>query len=107
MMPQREASEQIDATYGRYEGDQTFDRRAHETFYEQPLSRGPADKVYPALPDNKNLLRLLTFVVAIVALFVFCFMCLIIAGGTGGWISFCAACLATFIIAVVVLDKIK
>lgn len=111
MMPQREASESIDeqanSTYGRYEGDQEFIRQHNETSYEQPLREGPGGKVYAPLSDNKNMLRLLWFVVAMVALLAFVFVCLVIVGGTAGWISFCAASLTIMVIAGTAIDKIK
>lgn len=111
MMPQREASEsmyeQAGTTYRQYEGDQAFTGRHFETSYEQPLREGSGEKVYPSLNDNKNVLRLLAFVIAMVALIAFGVLCLVFVGGTGGWISFCAASLAIFIVAVVAIDKIK
>ena len=111
MMPQREASEplheQRDSTYGRYEGEQGYAYQQFETPYQQPSQAGMAGKLYPSALDNKNVLRLIAFAIAMVALIVFAIICLIFVGGTGGWISFCAACLATFIVAVVAIDKIK
>jgi len=113
MMPQREASESIheqaDPTYGRYEGDQAFARQHYETSYEQPLRGGSGEKVYPSqsLLENKNLLRLLVFVISMVTLIAFGVLCRVFGGGTGGWISVGAACLAIFIIAAVTIDKIK
>lgn len=102
MMPQREASEpiqeQADSAYGRYEGNQTFTHPYYET---------PVGKVYPAQGDNKNILRLITFVIAMVMLLAFAVLCLVFVGGSGGWISFCAASLAIFVVAVVAIDKIK
>ena len=111
MMPQREANqstdEQVDSTYGRYEGDQTYARQQQDTPYQQPLQGGTAGKIYVPAPDNKNVMRLIAFAMALVALIVFGVLCLIFVGGTAGWISFCAASLAIFIIAVVAIDKIK
>lgn len=111
MMPQRDASESIHEqtgpSYGRYEGDQTFARQQYETSYQQPLGEGPVGKVYPLPSDNKNMLRLILFAIAMVTLLAFAVLCLVFVGGTGGWISFCAASLAIFIIAVVAIDKIK
>ncbi len=108
MMPQSEANqstnEQVDPAYGRYEGEQAYAHQQFETPYQQPRS---ASKVYAPAPDNKNVLRLIAFAMALVALIVFGVLCLIFVGGTAGWISFCAASLAIFIIAVVAIDKIK
>ncbi len=53
------------------------------------------------------MLRLVAMGMALAALMAFAVICLIIVGGTAGWVSFCAACLATFIVAVVAIDKIK
>ncbi len=108
MMPQKEVSESIHEqagpTYGRYEGNQG---QHDQTSYEQLLREGPLGKVYPEPRDNKNMLRLIVFVIAMVTLIAFGFLCLMFVGGTGGWISFCVASLAIFLVAVVALDKIK
>jgi hypothetical protein len=108
MMPQEEASgsmhEQAGQTYGRYEGDKG---QHDETSYEQLLREGPVGKVYPQPRDNKNILRLITFAIAMVTLMAFGVLCLVLVGGTAGWVSFCAASLAIFIVAVVAIDKIK
>lgn len=109
MMPQKEASDPIyehaDPTYGGYEGNQAYAHSPFETPYQQPL--GGAGKLYAPAPDNKNVLRLVAMGMAMVTLIVFAVLCLIFVGGGGGWISFCAASLAIFIITVVALDKIK
>ena len=111
MMPQKETGESIHEqagpTYGGYEGDQAYARQHDEPSYEQLLREGPVGKVYPEPPDNKNILRLIVFAIAMVTLLAFAVLCLVFVGGTGGWISFCAASLAIFIIAVVAIDKIK
>ena len=116
-MPQREAGESIygqaDPTYGGYEGDQnqqadqTYARQQFEPPYQSPPGEEMAGKLYVPANNNKNVLRLIAFGMAIVALILFAVICLIFVGGTGGWISFCAACLATFIMATVAIDKIK
>ena len=108
MTPQKESNgsmhEQAGQTYGRYEGDQG---QHDETSYEQLLREGPVGKVYPEPRDNKNILRLITFAIAMVTLMAFGVLCLVLVGGTAGWVSFCAASLAIFIVAVVAIDKIK
>ena len=43
--------------------------------------------------------RLLVFVIAMVTLLAFVVVCLVFVGGTGGWISFCAASFAILVIA--------
>ncbi len=90
MIPQREASELIH----------------EETSYEYPLREGPGEKVYP-LSDNKNMLRLVWFLVAMVALLAFAVVCLVIVGGTAGWISFCAASFTIMVIASTAISTIK
>jgi hypothetical protein len=111
MMPQREAGDSIheksDPTYGGYEGSQMYSDQHYDASYEQPLRSGAAGKVYPAPSDNKNVLRLLTFVVAMVFLVIFAIICLLAFGGTGGWISFSVAAFVIFVTAVVAIDKIK
>jgi hypothetical protein len=98
MIPQKEASESIheqaSSTYGRYEGDQEYARQHDETSYEQPLREGPGGKVYPPLSDNMFRQFLLVFVISMVVLFAFAVLCLVVVGGTGGWISFIAASFA-------------
>lgn len=111
MMQQSEAEEpkqQAEQVYGRYEGEPAYNSYQPFDTADQPsLRTGTAAKVYGPVPDNKNVLRLIAFGIAVLALIAFAVICLIIAGGTGGWISFCTACLAVFIIAVVAIDKIK
>ncbi len=111
MMPQRETNESIhgqaDPIYGRYEGDQAYAHQQFEPPYQQPLREEEAGKLYTPAHDNKNVLRLIAFAMAMVTLIIFAVICLIFVGGTGGWISFCAASLAIFIVAVVAIDKIK
>ena len=112
MMPQVNSQdttthEERVAPYGGYEGDQEYARQHDETSYEQPLREGVGGKVYPPLGDNKNMLRLLWFVVAMVTLLAFAVICLIFVGGTAGWISFCAASLVILVIAGTAIDKIK
>lgn len=104
MMPQKEASEaihqQADPAYGRYEGNQSSSARQHnETSYEQDWREGPSGKVYPLPRDNTNIRGLLWFVAAMVALLAFAIVCLVIVGGTAGWISFCAATFAIMTLA--------
>jgi hypothetical protein len=111
MIPQREASEslheQASPTYGSYQGGQQ-DARQHEAMsYEQPLREEPAGKMYPPLIYNKNMLRLLWFGVAMVALLAFAVVCLVVVGGTPGWISFLAASFTIMVIASTAISTIK
>jgi hypothetical protein len=111
MVPQREASESIhkqaSSPYGRYEEDQPYARQHDETSYEQPLREEPGGKVYPPLSDNKNMLRLIWFVVAMVALLIFAVVCLVIVRDTAGWISFLAASFTIMVIASTAISTIK
>jgi hypothetical protein len=104
MMPQRNANESVNEQasstyYGSYEADQKYVRQADEIPYEQPLREELGGKVYLPQRDNTNLFRLLVFVIAMVTLLAFVVVCLVIVGGTGGWISFCAASFAILVIA--------
>src|SRR5881394_1230126 len=109
MMPQREAGspiyEQAGSTYAGYEGNQADAHQQFETYDPQPLQAERAAKVYA--PDNKNMLRLASLAIAMVTLIVLAVVCLILVGGTGGWISFCAASLAIFVMACVAITEIK
>jgi len=111
MMPQREAGEptyeQASSAYGGYEGNPANAHQSFETFYQQPLQEEQATKVYAPAHDNKNMLRLIAFAIAMVTLVVLAILCLVLVKGTGGWISFCAASLAIFIMTAVVIEKIQ
>src|SRR5260370_3273254 len=95
MMPQKEAGESIHEqtgpTYGRYEGDQG---QHDQTFYEQLLREGPVGKVYPEPLDNKNMLRLIAFAIAIATLLALGFLALVFLADTAGCIIFSSAILA-------------
>jgi hypothetical protein len=71
-MSQRNTSEsrdeQASLTYGRYEGEQEYAHQHNEAPDAQLLREGPGEKVYLLPRDNTNLYRLLTFVIAMVAL---------------------------------------
>jgi hypothetical protein len=111
MMPQREAGSPIDeqagSTYGGYEGNQADAYQQFETSYQQPLQEERAAKVYAPAHDNTNTLRLTAFAIAMGTLIMLAVICLVFVGGPGGWISFCAAALAIFLVAAVAIDKIK
>jgi hypothetical protein len=111
MMPQREAGEsiheQIDLTYGGYEGDQAYAHQPHEPSFERPLRDGLAGKVYPESRDNKNMLRLMMFLIAMAMILICAVLFIFFLGGTGGWISFVVAAGAIFLIAVIAIDKIQ
>jgi hypothetical protein len=82
-------------------------REVNESRYEQPVREEPGGKVYSKVDDNKNMLRLLWFVVAMVALLAFAGICLVVVGGTPGWISFIAASFTIMVIASTAISNIK
>ena len=65
-----------------------------EMTYEQRMREGPAGKVYPPISDKLFRQFLLVFVISMVILFAFAILCLVVVGGTPGWISFIAASFA-------------
>ena len=69
-----------------------------EMTYEQRMREGPAGKVYPPISDKLFRQFLLVFVISLVTLFAFAILCLIVVGGTPGWISFIAASFVFFCI---------
>jgi hypothetical protein len=103
MMPQREVSRPIH----EHNDDQTYARQHYETFYEQSLREGAGEKVYVPIRDNKNILRFVLAVFAMVMLLMLAILFIFSLGGTGGWISFCAASLVIFLIAVVAIEKMQ
>ena len=107
MMPQEEIHEQTGSTYGRYEGDQAYAHPRDEASYEQMMRETPVAKVYPEPRNNQNVFRLIGLAITMVSLLAFAVICLVLVGGIGGWISFCAACLTTFIVASVAIDQMK
>ncbi len=74
-------------------------REVSESIQEQDQEDARQHKVYPPLSDNTNMFRLLVFLIAMVTLLAFAVVCLVFVGGTGGWISFCAASFAILVIA--------
>lgn len=82
-------------------------REVNETRHEQPIREEPGGKVYPPVSDNKNTLRFLWFVMAMVALLAFAGICLVVVGGTPGWISFIAASFTIMVIASTAISNIK
>lgn len=82
-------------------------REVSESRYEQTPGEEPREKVYPLVSDNKNMQRLLWFVVAMVALLAFAGICLVVVGGTAGWISFVAASFTIMVIASTAVSNIK
>ena len=96
----------VDSTYGGYEGDSTYTYQQVETpqGHQREESVG---KLHPSKPNNKNTHILTAFAMALGTLLMLAVLCVVFVGGTGGWISFCAASLAIFIMTAVVIDKIK
>lgn len=107
MMPQEETYEQTGSTYGRYEGDQAYAHPRNETPYERMMRETPVAKVYPEPRNHQNVFRLIGLIITMVSLLAFAVICLVLVGSIAGLISFCAACLATFIVASVAIDRIK
>jgi uncharacterized membrane protein YkgB len=107
MMPQEETYEQTRSTYGRYEGDQAYAHPRDKAPYEQMMKETPGAKVYPEPRNNQNVLRLIGLAITMISLLAFAVICLVLVGGIGGWISFCAACVATFIVAFVAIEQMK
>jgi len=107
MMPQEEKYEQTGSTYGRYAGDPTYAHPRDEALYEQMIRETPIAKVYLEPRNNQNVLRLIGLAITMVSLLAFAVICLVLVGGIGGWISFCAACITTFIVASIAIDRIK
>jgi len=99
--------EPASSIYGRYEAEQQYARQPDEASYEQPLKDGRGEKTYPALSDQKNMLRFGWFAVAMVALLAFAIICLVVVGGTPGWISFIAASFTIMVIASTAISTIK
>lgn len=105
MIPQKETnestSEQTGSIYGGYEGDQGYARQRNETSYEQMLGEEPEEKIYPPQRGNISMFYqfVIVFVLSMVALFAFAVLCLVVVGGTGGWIGFIAASFAILCIA--------
>jgi hypothetical protein len=89
--PSESKHEQTSSAYSRYEGDQEYARLHDEMSYETPLREGPEGKVFPPLRDKIFRQFLLVFVISMVMLFAFAILCLVVVGGTPGWISFIAA----------------
>ena len=107
MMPQEETHEQTGSTYGRYEGNQAYAHPRDEAPYEQMMRETPVAKVYPEPSNNQNMFRLIGLAMTMGSLLAFAVICLVLVGGIGGWISFCAACVTTFIVASVAIDRMK
>ena len=103
MMQQRNTGEareeQAGLLYGNYEGGQQHAAPPYEIPEALPLREGPGEKVYLPSAESMNTYRLLVFVISMIALLVFVIVCLVFVGGTGGWISFCAASFAILVIA--------
>jgi hypothetical protein len=111
MMPQRSENESIyehdESSYGRYEGNQTFTNSSEMRSEAQYPSETTAEKVYPQLHNQKNILRIGMFMLAMVMILVFALLFIFFLGGTGGWISFCVAAGIIFLLTVIIIDKIE
>lgn len=107
MMSQEEIHEQTGSTYGRYEGDQAYAHPREETPSEQLMRETPGAKVYPEPSHHQNVSRLIGLAMTMGSLLALAVICLVLVGGIAGLISFCAACVTTFIVASVALDRMK
>jgi len=122
------ASEPLDSNsnYGRYTAQsytqqeyeppyasspQGFDENFADAVAErvvQRLRQEPIGKVYTQPPTrDKNILRLIAAVIFTFMFFPVAFLFLIMIGGVGGLVGFCIAGFTIFVLAVVVIDKIK
>ncbi len=111
MMPQKEVNEgmhyQAGSSYGRYEGNQTSSAyQDGGTAFEQDWRGGQFSKINPLPRDNKNILTFILAVISLGLLVLFGFLFVVVVGGTAGWISFAAACLAILTIAAISIEKI-
>jgi|SRR5579883_682387 hypothetical protein len=107
MQPPKEIEESASPSYGRYEGNQIYADQPGASSYERAQSADSLAKVYPLPPERKNLFRFLLVVLAMVTILVLAGICLLLVGGTGGWVSFIAVSFIVFLISVVALDKIQ
>lgn len=111
MMPQREvgesAYERIDPTYGAYEGDQFYAHQSSDPSFAQPLRGALGGKVYPESRNNKNMLRLVVFMIAMVMILICAALSIFFIGGTGGWVSFVVAAAVISALSYAVIEKIQ
>ena len=110
MMPQNEADDSLhepaEPIYGRYEGEQASARQHYETSYK-PSQDELSAKVYPMPRDNKNIYYLAVFIISLVMLLLFALLAVFFIGGTGGWVSLIVIAGVIFLLAAVVVDKMK
>jgi Mg2+/Co2+ transporter CorB len=111
MMPQKDVDHLLpdpqEQTYGGYEGNQVSAHQHSLSSYEQSGHEDAGGKVYPVVHDNKNLYRLLVFVVAMVVLLLFAVLTIFFIGGTGGWVSLIVIAFIIFLICAVVVSEIR
>jgi hypothetical protein len=110
MMPQREAGDSLrdrtEATYGAYEGEPATAGQQYEPSYNQSQDRESA-KVYPTPRSNKNTYILAIFITSLIVMIVFAILALIFFTGAGAWVSLIVIASIIFLLAVVVIDKLK
>jgi|SRR5581483_9109801 len=107
MLPPEETDEPAGSSYGRYEGNQVHAGQKTEFSYKQSPGADSMAKVYPLPPDRKNLFRFSLVVLAMAMILILAGICLLIVGGTGGWVSFISVSFIVFLIAVVAIEKIQ
>jgi hypothetical protein len=83
--------EQPSLLYEGYQGNQESAPTHFKTPSAQLFSETPASKVYPQPRENQNLFRFGMATLAMLTLVVLVVLCLIVVGGTGGWVSFIIA----------------
>ncbi len=112
MMPQKEVhqtiQQQADPAYGGYEGNHPSSAyQPSETSSEHLWREEQSGKIYPLPRNNANVLRFVLAVVSLGLLLLFGLLFVAVIGGTAGWISFAAACLAILTIAAISIEKIQ
>jgi hypothetical protein len=78
-----------------------------DTSYETLLEKGSPRTEYSLVNDRTNMLRLIWFGVAMVALLAFAVICLMMVGGTAGWIGFIAASFTIMVIVSTAISNLK
>ncbi len=107
MIPPEEIDGSAASSYGRYEGNQVYSGQRTESAYGQSPGAESSAKVYPIPPDRKNLFRFLLVAFAMAMILILAGICLLIVGGTGGWVSFISVSFIVFLMVAVAIDKIQ
>ncbi len=105
MMPQQESDDSRHATYGAYEGDQSYTHPYAETSSGRLFKEEIGGKISPQPHDSKNLFRFAIAALSMGTLIALVIVCLLFIGGTGGWIGFIVASCVIFGIAIAALTS--